>query len=176
MDIDKCIKDRRSVREYKNKKVSSKDVSKIIESGTYAPCAGNIQNYSFIVVSDDKKKEAIARASDQTWMLDASTFVVVCNNKDKIKKFYEEEGDHYAIQNCAAVTQNMLLTACSLGISSCWVGSYDEIQLRRILKLPDNINVESIVVLGYSDDKPKTPKRLPLNKITYFENFGNSLK
>lgn len=176
MDIDKCIKGRRSVREYKKKKISWNHISKILDSGIHAPCSGNIQNYSFIVVENDKKKEAIARACDQIWMLESSVFIVICSDKDKIKKFYEEEGEHYAVQNCAAVTQNMLLRAYSLGLSSCWVGSYDGIQLQRILKLPDSVNVESIVVLGYSDSKPKMPKRLPLNKITFFEEFGNTVK
>jgi len=70
----------------------------------------------------------------------------------------------------------MLLKAHSLGLSSCWVGSYDDIQLQRILKLPDHVNVESILVFGYSDSKSKEPRRFPLDRMTYFEEFGNTKK
>jgi len=176
MELDKCIQERRSVRKYNKKKVSWELISEIMESGEHAPCAGGIQNYYFIVVKSNKTKEAISRACSQLWMLDAPYFIVVCNDKNKMKKFYEQEGGHYAIQNCAVVAQTMLLKAHSLGLSSCWVGSYDDIQLQRILKLPDHVNVESILVFGYSDSKSKEPRRFPLDRMTYFEEFGNTKK
>ena len=176
MDVDKCIKERRSVREYLKKKISWPNVSKILDAGIHAPCSGGIQNYNFIVVQSDKKRDDIARACNQLWMLGAPVFIIVCNNKEKIKKFYEDEADHYAVQNCAAAIENMLIQAQSFGISSCWVGSYDEIKLTRILKLPDNVNIEAIVVLGYSEDKPKMPKRFTIDRLTYFEEWGNIKK
>lgn len=176
MELDKCIQERRSVRKYMAKKVSWPLISKILDAGVRAPSSGNIQNYNFIVVQNKKKKEEIANAANQLWMIEAPVFIVVCNNKDKIKKFYEEEAEHYSIQNCAASAQNMLLTAYSLGLSTCWVGSYDEIALQRILKLPDNIKIELIITLGYSDMKPKEPKKFSIDRLTYFEEFGNTKK
>ncbi|MBU0929807.1 MAG: nitroreductase family protein [Nanoarchaeota archaeon] len=176
MELDKCIKERRSVRKYTNKKVSWSLISKILDSGVRAPSSGNIQNYNFIVVQNAKKREEIARAAGQLWMLESPVFIVICNNKDKIKKFYEEDAEHYSVQNCAASAQNMLLTAYSLGLSTCWVGSYDEIALQRILKLPDNVKLEMIITIGYSDIKIKEPKKFSVDRLTYFEEFGNTKK
>ena len=151
MEIDKCIQERRSVRKYNKKKVSWDKIADILEAGINAPCAGGIQNYHFIVVQKNKKKEAIAKACGQSWMAQAPIFIIVCNDKQKSKKFYEDSGERYSIQNCAAVAENILLKAYSLGINSCWVGAYDEIELAGILKLPENVSADLIITLGYSD-------------------------
>lgn len=175
MDIEECIKDRRSVRRYASKQVSWINISQILEAGTYAPCSGNIQNYYFIVVKNRKNRESITRAcNDQLWMLEAPIFIAVCNDQEKIKKFYEEYHERYSIQNCAAAIENMLLMAHSLGLSACWVGSYDEIALQRILKLPDRVKVEAIITLGHSNQKPKELRKLSADKLTYFEEWGNT--
>lgn len=177
MEISKCIKERRSVRTYLNKKVSWSNIAKILDAGLYAPCSGNIQNYSFIVVQDNKKREEIARASlNQLWMLEAPVFIAICNDSKKVKKFYEELGERYSIQNCAAAAENMLLMAHSLKLSTCWVGAFDHIKLQRILKLPDSISVEAIITIGYSKSETKEPKKFSLDKVTYFEEWGNTNK
>ena len=174
METDKCIQERRSVRKYLKKKVSWDGIAEILEAGIQAPCAGGIQNYHFIVIQKNKKREDIANACKQSWMIQAPVFIVICNDKQKSKKFYEDSGERYSVQNCAVVAENILLKAYSLGLSTCWVGAYDEIELAGILKLPENVSADLIITLGYSDSKPKSPKRLPLDTLTFFEEFGNA--
>jgi len=176
MEIDQCIQERRSVRKYNSKKVSWDNVAEILEAGIQAPCAGGIQNYHFIVVQSSKKRGLISKACRQSWMSQAPVFIVICNDKQKTKKFYEDVGEKYSTQNCAVAAENILLKAHSLGLSTCWIGSYDEIELASILKLPENVNPDMIITIGYSDSKPKAPRRFSLDILTYFEEFGNTKK
>ena len=69
MDISLAIKNRRSIKSYLDKKVSIKDVCKIIEAGTLAPNAGSIENWRFIAVQNPDTKQKIAKACiNQLWM------------------------------------------------------------------------------------------------------------
>src|SRR3990167_6576945 len=146
MELDKCITNRRSIRSYLPKDVGLNKIMDIIESASYAPSAGNIQNWSFIVVKDKKRKTDIAVAClKQYWMIDAPIHVIVCNKLEKIKRFYGSKGELvYSSQACAAAIENMLLKSYDLGLGSCWIGAFDENALKRILKVPDDVKIEAI--------------------------------
>ena len=59
----KIIKDRRSIRSYKNKKVSKKIILEIIKLANLAPTAGGKENRRFIIIKDIKVREKIFQAS-----------------------------------------------------------------------------------------------------------------
>ena len=117
MDVEKCIKERRSIRRYSDKKVSLSDILDIINCARYAPSSGNLQNWCFIIVKDKKTKSEIVDAClGQDWMHDAPVFIVICSNREKIASYYEKHKNKYSIQNCALAAQNLMLKAHSLGL------------------------------------------------------------
>ncbi len=78
MDVDKAIKDRRSIRHFKKKDVPWKKINEILESFIYAPCAGEIQNWKLVVLkNDDKLNEA---CYNQGPVVESNFLVVVCSN------------------------------------------------------------------------------------------------
>ncbi|MCX6711774.1 MAG: nitroreductase family protein [Candidatus Woesearchaeota archaeon] len=176
MTIENIIKERRSIRKYIDKKVTFDKIGKIIEAGIYAPSSGNIQNWSFIIVRDTQKKEEIAAASlKQYWMTTAYAYIIICNNTQKIEKLYGNHGKIYSTQNCALAAENMMLMAESLGLSTCFVGAFDHNAISRILKLPSTIIPEIILTLGYGDEKPIKTSRDPIEKVTFFEEYGKKM-
>ncbi len=173
-DVDSCIKERRSIRSYLSKKISDEQIKEIIDAARYAPAAGNLQNLYFIIVKSKKKRQEIAKAClDQLWMLEAPIFIVVCSKPTRIKMFYGERGDIYSLQGCGAAIQNMLLKAHSLGLATCWVGAFDPVKMKSILLLPEDITPEAIVTLGYGNETPKMPPKPKLERIIFFEEWGN---
>ena len=173
MELDDCIKNRRSVRSFLAKKVEIEKIGLILEAATFAPSSGNLQNWRFIVVDNEKKKEEIADAClKEYWMLESPVFIVVCNDPVNIERFFGERADFYATQNCAAAIENILLKAADLGLASNWVGAFDENAIKRILKLPDSIKVEAVVEIGYSKEEKALSKRYSLEHLTYFNEWG----
>jgi nitroreductase len=61
-DLAELIKSRRSIRVWQDKPVSEKLLSQAIELATYAPNAGNQQNWHFYVILNRDKIKAIADA------------------------------------------------------------------------------------------------------------------
>jgi nitroreductase len=178
MEAIRCIKTRRSVRKFKNKKLDNELLFEVLDAGRHAPSSGNLQNWRFLVVEDQDKRNIVAKASiGQWWMAEASALILVCSSNDRISGEYGERGEKiYAIQNTAAAIQNMLLAAHDLGLVGTWVGAFREIPLRKEFLIPDDIQIHAIVALGYADEKPPAIRRLNLRDLLFFEEWGTEVK
>jgi nitroreductase len=171
MDV---IKGRRSIRRFKRgEKVSEEDLKKILEAATYAPSAGNRQPWEFIIVENEDTKNKLAEAAyNQTWITEAPIIIVVCANEERSASRYGERGRTlYCIQDTAAAIQNMLLMAHSLGYGTCWVGAFNENEVRRILNIPISVRPVAIIPIGKPDEKPTMPPRIPIQKLIHYEKY-----
>lgn len=175
MDVFECIRTRRSIRKYKDKTVEWDKVVSILEAGKFAPSAGNLQNFKFIVVKEEEIRKKLAEAAfNQTWMETAPIHIIICSEPVKSKRFYGIRGERlYTIQDCAAAAENMLLTAHFLGLGACWVGAFDEDKVRRIQNLPETIMVHSIITIGYADEAPEMPPKYRIEHVVFINKWGS---
>jgi len=91
---------------------------------------------------------------------DAPVVLVVCTHQKLASRKYGKRGAYlYVIQDTAAMIQNILLAAYSLGIASCWVGAFNEDYIIRVLKIPPGIRPVALIPLGYPKIIPKVPNR-----------------
>lgn len=173
MDVYEAIQKRRCVRNFLDRKIEKDKLIKILDSARWAPSAGNVQNWKLIVVREKENKRKIAEAClTQYWIARADTIIVICHDLEKMRIRFGERAFLYSIQGISAATQNILLTAYSLGIASCWVSLFDKETLSRILKLPKNLEPVVVIPLGYAAEVPPPPKRFELKEIVYFEEYG----
>jgi len=178
MDTFECIKARRAVRKYLNKPVTWDDISNITEAGRYAPSAGNLQNWKFIVVLDKDKRKALAEAAlKQYWMESAPVHIVIVSEPQKAERYYGARGERlYSVQNCAAAAQNMVLEAQNLGLATCWVGAFEEEMVKRVLNIPPEARPQIILTLGYAAEQPDKPAKLPPEVITWYNKWRGKIK
>src|SRR3989338_3968486 len=132
MELDQVIKERKSVRKFKSLNVPWYIISERLEAAIQAPSSGNVQNWRFIIIRNKETREKIAKICDeQYWMLKAPMLIVVCSEVTKIKRMFGARGEAlYAVQNCSAAIQNMLLKAHELGLGTTWIGAFDETKLK----------------------------------------------
>ena len=178
MEVFDAIRTRRSIRKYKDKQVPWDNIVTIMQAGKYAPNAGNLQNWKFIVVKNDAKRKAIVKAClQQEWMEMAPVFIVMVAEPEKAERFYGTRGARlYTIQGCAAAMENMLLTAHSLGLGACWVGAFDEDEIFRILNLPEEKTVQGIIVIGYADEAPEPRPKYRIEHMVFFDKWWGRLE
>jgi hypothetical protein len=170
MEFDKILKERHCARTYSAKKVEFKDVVAICEAALSAPMAGNIFTLKLVVVSDKKKKQELAEAAlGQEFLAEAGYIIVVCSDISNVAKSYDERGKIYARQQAGAAIENMFLKATDLGLGTCWIGAFDENAVRRILNIPDSVQVEALLPVGYERVKARTRIKPQLKNITNFE-------
>ncbi|MDO8481057.1 MAG: nitroreductase family protein [Nanoarchaeota archaeon] len=167
------ILNRRSVKKYQNKKVPWDNIAAILQCALNAPQAGNIYNNKFITVRSPEKINSIAGACHgQYWISTAPVVIVVVSEPEHLKHLYGTRGEKlFTIQNAAACTMNMILAAEFMGLSTCWVGAFDEDKLRGILGMPEEVNVMTVLPLGYADEKPPKPGKPNFKNNCYHERF-----
>lgn len=174
MEFEKTYLNRRSIRKYKDKEVSLTTVGEILDIAQFAPSSGNLQNWRLIVVQDLNLRQEISDAClQQSWMIDAPVFIVVCNEYSPVKSHYGKLGKMYSIQNCSNIAMGIMLAASDQGLGSCWVGAFDNEAIQRILKIPEDVDPEIIITLGYTNEIKQPSTREDLSRITFFNTWNN---
>ncbi|MEM2001768.1 MAG: nitroreductase family protein [Candidatus Methanomethylicaceae archaeon] len=175
MDAFEAITKRRSVRSYLEDPIPRSVLERILEAGRLAPSAMNLQPWHFIVVTDKEKQRALSTGRFARFLSEAPVVIVGCGNERLSPKWY-------AIDTAIAL-QNMVIAATNEGLGSCWIGSFDEMEVKKLLKVPEGYRVIAMLALGYPREgkdligkiisKVRAKKRL--NEIVSAEEFGISL-
>jgi nitroreductase len=173
MDISEAIHNRRSIRKYKNQTLPEGTVETLIDAASHAPSAGNVQPWEFVVVKHQKNKKDLSEAAyGQKDLAEAAVVIVVCADLKRGSEIYGARGSSmYCFQDTAAAVQNVLLTACSLGLGSCWVGAFKEDEVKKIINAPEKTKPVAMIPVGYSDETPAARNRRPLAEIMHKETF-----
>lgn len=161
MDIIEAIKKRRSIRQFKDRPIPVEILDALKESLIWAPSAGNLQSRLFYFIFDPSKKRALAEvALFQYFIAEAPLVVGACTDLG-IERSYGSRGrDLYAIQDVAASIQNLLLTAQSHGLGTCWIGAFNEEEAANIIQVPRGYRIVSLVPVGYPAEDPPPPPRV----------------
>ena len=168
------IKKRRSIRKYKDLPVEWDKLVNILTAGQHAPSAGNVQDWKFIVVTDDETRKQIARACvNQVWMETAPMHIVICSIPERTIQYYGKIGEKYTLEDCACTAMNMMVQATAEGLGSCMVGAFDEMMMRLALNIPERATPVSIVTVGYADEEVPVPPRTVLESMVFLQRYAN---
>lgn len=155
MDIDSTIKSRKSVRDFTNKKPDWRDIIEAIDSARFAPCAGNNFTIKFLLVKGKEKIQKIADSAEQSFITTANYIVVIYSDPTRLINLFKERGKIYSRQQAGAAIENFWLSLIDKGLSACWVGHFDNEMIKRLLKIPDKMELEAVFPIGYDSGKLK---------------------
>jgi nitroreductase len=148
MDFTKVIETRRSVRRYQNRNIPQNVLEKIMHAAVVAPTGQDTQTWHFFLVRDqDLKNRLVTEATTQKFIKKAPVIAVCCD--DKREKVYKRD-EVYLIDTVIAI-DHMILAARNRGVGTCWVGSFDKEKVRKILNIPDHMEVHMLVPMGYPE-------------------------
>jgi len=170
MDIETAIKNRRSIRRFKDKPVSDESISYMTEMASWAPSSCNRQLWHFVCINNaqfQKKLKPICKSLSNI------------NPPKIIFALYDNRfnlSHHANVQSAAAAVQNMLLAAYSKGLGTVWIENYGpEEKIKQILGIPKDLTIFAAVAVGYPAETPIPPKRRPVSEILHFENFAGGV-
>lgn len=166
MKVQEALLNRRSIRKYKDQKISKEDIDEILKAAMYAPSAMNLQPWHFVVIDDrDVLIETIKSISYAEMLKQSAAAILVCGDS------LIEKNESWLLQNCSASIQNILLSAHGLGIGSCWIAIHgmDDVykNIKTQFNLPENIVPVSLISLGYPDEVVKPEERFIQDKIHF---------
>jgi len=152
------IHSRKSVRHFTGESVSKDDLEKIVRAGMAAPTAGNMQPWSFIVITERKTLDDLAAGLLNARMLaKAGAAIVVCTEQEKANKKLRD----LAITDAALAGQNILLAVEALGLGGVWTAAnpYDDrvAHVKAILGIPPEVIPLNVIAIGVPTgvDQPK---------------------
>ncbi len=147
---------RRTIRRFQDKSISREILLKLVNAARLAPSGANIQPCEYIIVDDPQLVDAlfrnlkwagyIAPQGDPPEGERPVAYIVVLINLHRKKKKGEVDA--------AAGIENILITAWEEGVGSCWLGSIHRKQIKTLLRIPHHLKVDSVVALGYMNEKP----------------------
>jgi nitroreductase len=179
MDLFEVIKKRRSIREFKPQPVADKDLRRILEAGLLAPSGANLQPWQFLVIRSRKTKEALATASNnQRFIADADIVVVALgelrSGGNLPYKLSSTRIPH--IQDPMIAVEHMILAATALGYGTCWIGAFNQDEIKNILKIPDKLVVVALFPIGVPDESPPQRPRKSFKEVFFKESYGTTLE
>lgn len=175
--------ERKSVRVFTDRPITTKEKNAILEAAVNAPTAGNQQLYTIIDVTDQNLKDQLAESCDhQPFIASAPMVLVFCADCRKWYNAFIESGCEprkpgagdlmLAVSDTNIAAQNAVVAAHSLGIGSCYIGDImenAEIQ-KKLLNLPEYVFPAAMLVFGYPTEQQlsrEKPKRTDMKHIVH---------
>jgi nitroreductase len=199
MDTFDAIKNRRSIKSFKNYQMTKDEINQILESAILSPTSYNIQNWRFVIITKQDLKDQLCSLSyGQRQVAEASLVIILCadlkswaKNPERYWKNIPEEPRNslvkgitqaytgnptlekdQAIRSCGIAAQTIMLAAQSMGYDSCPMEGFDYGKVGKLIKLPDDHIVTMMVVIG-KKAKDAAPRggQLSLSEVVFENNF-----
>jgi len=169
MDLFETVEKRRSIRKFRPNPIPDKDLKKILEAGRLAPSGGNRQPWSFIVVrKPETKKKLAAVANLQQFIADADTVLIALGDPAVSKSLYK--------QDPMIAIEHMVLASTALGYGTCWIGAFNENDVKEIAKVPENMTVIALLPIGVPDETPPPKPRRAFKEVFFKESYGKPME
>jgi nitroreductase len=174
MDFTTVIKTRRSVRAYADKPIPEDVLGRVLEAGRLAPSACNFQPWRFIVVKDAATRGQIAKMAGQQQFVAKAPVVIVCCGKRYAQK-YNWIGENLYLVDLGIAVEHLALAARNEGLGTCWIGSFQDQPIKKLLGVPADHDVVMLLPMGYpvsADQFSATTERLGIEQVVFAEKFG----
>ncbi len=200
------IKQRRSIRKYTSTRVPREILNEILEAAQWAPSAHNAQPSRFIILTQKKSKKnlMVAMAKSRTKDLikdnvplehirkitqasvqrftNVPVMIIACITFADMMKYPDEQRQKnerdLAIQSLGAAVENMLLVTHSRGLGACWFCApiFCKDTVRKILKIPEDVEPQALITIGYPDENPSATSRNPIENISFSDYWHENLQ
>ena len=141
---------RRSVRQFKNKKIESEKVEMLLRAAMEAPSAINQQPWEFLVVTNKDSLKKLSKMSPYSAMVEKAPLAIVVLTNTSVMK-----APNLWQQDAAAATENILLQAVELELGAVWLGvgtiKEREDYIKKMFDLPENITPFNVIAIGYPE-------------------------
>lgn len=165
------IKQRRSIRSFKNKNVERWQIERLIEAAIWAPSGSNAQAWHFVAIDDPYNLRRLSAFLPGVWKTPPTMICLCIDCELEYIRAGKLGVETLGIMDIAMAAQNIMLMAEVLHLGSCVIKGFNSDVLKIALSLPDHIKPELLMVIGYPLKPAKAPSRKPLNQILHWQQY-----
>ena len=183
------VKNRRTIRKYLQKDISSDLLNDLLETSSRASTMGGMQLYSVVITRNAEMKEKLSPAHfNQPMVKGAPVVLTFCADFRRFSKWCEQRNavpgynNLMSFMNAAMDTLLVAQTFCTLaeeaGLGICYLGTttYNPQMIIDALQLPELVFPITTVTVGYPDGIPAQVDRLPLEATVHEEYYHDYSK
>lgn len=180
MDMIIGIKERRSIRTFKDEVVDRELINEVLDASRFAPSWANFQIARYTLVEN---KDIISRLAHDgvnnfvyniNTLKEAKNVLVLSYIKGKSGKIndlgYDSETNVWEIFDAGIACQTFCLAAYAKGIGTVIMGVINDEAISKIIDLPENETVAALIVYGYPEGEyPAQNSRKSVAEIARFK-------
>lgn len=178
MNVEEAIERRFSCRHFSDRKIPDEEIMKIINAARLAPSAHNRQNWTFMILKDEKKNQ-LSRIMLSLFDEDYSHFPSFCKTSKVSAKVIEnashailclkKKDDMWNTEDLLSIgasIENMLLEATAQGLAALWIRDtfYTEDKIKKAFNI-EEYDLVSVVALGYPVREERQKPKKGINEI-----------
>jgi nitroreductase len=173
---------RSSCRSFLDKKIPENVLSLVLEAGTHAPTAGNLQPYSIIRIENEETKQKLAEMCEQSFIAKAPVLLLFCLDLHRNERWAKLETAPYtatssfrhfwvSFQDTVICAQNICTAADSMGLGSVYIGTIIDkpAEIRAMFKLPKGVFPVVLICMGYPTKRVKPRNKLGAQVVVHSE-------
>jgi nitroreductase len=172
-DFLELVKQRSSCRDYLEKPVPDEILNTCLEAARWAPSACNKQPWRFIAVKDSALRKQICDKAllpgiPMPWLKKAPLIMVLCAVKSLVTHSLAPmlSGVKYHLVDIGIAGEHFVIAAENQGIGTCWIGWFKPKAVRKILNIPRDVEILSLISAGYPASSSEPASRLSLEEIS----------
>lgn len=197
LEFEEVVRRRRMVRRYQDRPVRRDVLLRVLDRGRRAPSAGFSQGHTFLVVTEEAGRRAIARLADEDqyvakgfepWLSSAPVHVVVCVDQSAYERRYaaadkatskpDEWPVLYPLVDSGAALMLLLLAAVDEGLAAGFMGAHRLEGIEALLNIPATVTPIGVVTIGHpAPDRPSASLaagRRSMDELVHWETWGRS--
>ena len=201
MDFFEVANTQRAMRRLHSDAVPEEQIWQVLETAVMAPSGGNVQPWNFLVIRDEEKKRKIGAWYLEAWQKaygPARESMLADPGRARTYRSADYLANHLAecpvlimamirrgplgdpgITLGASIypaVQNLMLAARALGLGTTLttLHKFHEAEVRALLGIPDEIETMALIPLGKPKGKFGKPSRIPVEKVVYWDTFGET--
>ena len=161
-----AIFDRRSVRHFSEASVDKALLMEALKAASWAPSGLNNQPWRFGLIRDADLKAKLGGLTRYTNVLKSASVLVTF--------FLDKDSSYDYVKDCQAVgasIQNFLLAVHARDLGAVWIGEIlkNKDEIRRILELPDRLELMAVVAVGHPAHRNQSSHRRAIEELVLFE-------
>lgn len=185
------IRHRRSVREFDSSPIPEEDIRLILDMARYAPTAGNVQPWKFLIIKDKERLKSLQKALNEWW----KESVIKRNLPPEREKEALERRNQYikklmtapvfifvfvdtsvypelAIYDGCLAVENLMLAARALGYGTVFSTTFfPKEKVQDFVQAPENLTLICATPLGRPKQWPPMPPKKELDEFIVRERF-----
>jgi len=140
---------RRSIRKFRPEPVSHDCLKEIVEVARLYPSGGNLQPVRFAIVSSQELNDVVF--ADLKWAMYLPGFTIAPNERPTayIILLRDSTVSKKCDYDIGAASTMIMVAAADRELGSCPIGNFTAAKVSKLLNLPDNLQPELVIALGY---------------------------